>query len=55
MLHAYVSCREINGAALPHQCEASSAPHAIRVCVLKSHNIPEVYTELARQIKSVNR
>ena len=55
ILHAYVSCREISGSGLPHQCEASSAPHDIRVCVLKSHNIPAVYTELARQTKPVLR
>jgi hypothetical protein len=51
MLHAYVSCREITGSAMLHQCEAASAPHDIRVCVLKSHNIPAVYTKLVRQTK----
>jgi len=55
LLHAYVSCTEITGPALAHDCEASSAPHTIRVCVLKSHNIPAVYTELVRQTKPVAR
>jgi len=55
LLHAYISCREVPAPALAHQCEAASAPHNIRVCVLKSHNIPAVYTELVRQTKPVAR
>ena len=47
LLHAYVSCTEVSG--LAHTCEASSAPHDIRVCVLKSHNIPAAYEELVRR------
>src|SRR4051812_49599101 len=47
LLHAYVSCSEVSG--LAHTCEADSAPHEIRVCVLKSHNIPAAYEELVRR------
>jgi hypothetical protein len=47
LLHAYVSCSEIKGGDLAHTCDASSAPHDIRVCVLKSHNTPASYAELA--------
>lgn len=47
LLHAYVSCTEVSG--LAHNCEAGSAPHDIRVCVLKSHNIPSAYEELVRR------
>jgi hypothetical protein len=49
LVHAYVSCADFVVGTLPHACEPSSAPHRIRVCVLKSHNIPDAHAELARQ------
>jgi hypothetical protein len=48
MLHAYVSCANIVG-ALSHPCEGTSAPHQIRVCVVRRHNVASVYAELARR------
>jgi hypothetical protein len=48
LVHAYIACSEIVGDR-PHICDATSTPHRVRVCVLKSHNIPSVYTALARR------
>src|SRR4051812_14751049 len=48
LVHAYIACSEIVGDR-PHICGASGTPHHVRVCVLKSHNIPSVYTSLARR------
>jgi hypothetical protein len=49
IVHGFVSCTSIVGGELPHDCEHSSAPHTVRVCVLKRHAIPAVYAELVRQ------
>jgi hypothetical protein len=49
LVHAYVSCLEIASGDLAHRCDALSAPHRLRVCVLKCRNIPTVYAELARR------
>jgi hypothetical protein len=47
-VHAYIACGEIIGEPT-HVCDAARTPHHVRVCVLKSHNIPSVYTALARR------
>lgn len=49
MLHAYVSCASLAAGSPAHQCDPSSAPHRIRVCVLKSHNVPSAYAEVVRR------
>ena len=49
LLHAYVSCIAIAGGTLLHTCDPASVPHSIRVCVLRSHNVPSAYAELARR------
>jgi len=49
MIHAYLSCANIVSGDLPHHCDPSSAPHRIRVCVLRSHNIAPAYAELVRR------
>ena len=49
MIHAYLSCANIVSGDLPHHCDPSSAPHRIRVCVLKSHNLASAYAELVRR------
>lgn len=46
LIHAYVSCADILGGTLTHRCDAASAPHHVRVCVLRSHNIPAAYEVL---------
>jgi hypothetical protein len=48
VLHAYVSCADVSGDLL-HHCDASSAPHVVRVCILKSRNTPGVYAALAQK------
>jgi hypothetical protein len=34
---------------VPHECEKLSAPHRLRVCVLKKHSPESVYQEIARR------
>jgi hypothetical protein len=48
LVHAYIACSEIVGDR-PHVCDEAGSPHHVRVCVLKSHNIPSVYNALARR------
>jgi hypothetical protein len=48
LVHAYIACTEIIGDRM-HVCDAAATPHNVRVCVLKSHNIPSVYAALARR------
>jgi hypothetical protein len=47
LLHVYVSCTSISSGELTHVCDPASAPHRFRACILKSHNMPAVYAELA--------
>ena len=49
LIHAYVSCTDIHSGDLQHDCELTSAPHRLLVCVLKSHTAPSVFNELARR------
>jgi len=49
LVHGYVSCASYGAAALPHNCERTAGPHALRVCVLKRHSAPSVYAEIARR------
>jgi hypothetical protein len=49
LLHAYVSCTDIGSGDLSHTCDVSSAPHLVRVCLLKGHNVPSAYAEVARR------
>jgi hypothetical protein len=49
LVHAYVACTDIAGGEFSHGCAATAMPHQLRVCVLKSHNIPAVYAVLVRQ------
>jgi hypothetical protein len=48
MVHGYVACADIVAGDIPHDCDPMTAPHRLRVCVLKRHTIPKVYAELAR-------
>ena len=49
MLHAYVSCTTLPGGAASQDCDHASAPQCIRVCVLRSHNVPTAYAEVMRR------
>lgn len=55
LLHAWIDCSDIVAGSIPHDCASSPAPHRLRVCVLKSHTLPRVYTELARRALEVAR
>jgi hypothetical protein len=48
-LHGYVSCATITTGEIPHDCERTKGPHMLRVCVLKRHNAPSVYAEMAKR------
>jgi hypothetical protein len=48
MVHGYVACADIVTGDIPHECDPMTAPHRLRVCVLKRHTLPKVYAELAR-------
>lgn len=49
LLHGYISCTNVVNGNIPHECDTKSAPHRLLVCVLKTHNIPTAYAELARR------
>jgi hypothetical protein len=49
LVHGYIACSQIVTGYLPHACCDESAPHRLRVCVLKRHNLPMVYEELTRR------
>jgi hypothetical protein len=48
MVHGYVGCTTIVAGDIPHNCDPTSAPHRLRVCVLKRHTTDAVYAVLAR-------
>lgn len=47
LIHAYVSCSNVRSGDLEHECDRTSAPHRILVCVLKCHTPAKVFAELA--------
>ena len=49
LVHGYMSCSNIITGDVPHDCDRTSAPHRLLVCILKSHTIPVVYAALARR------
>jgi hypothetical protein len=49
LVHGYILCRNITTGEVPHDCDSTSAPHRLLVCVLKRHMIPTAYAELARR------
>lgn len=51
LIHAHVSCSKLHPGDLRHTCDGA-APHAVLVCVLKSHTAPRVFAELARRASS---
>jgi hypothetical protein len=48
MVHAFLSCADVSG-EFSHACDPSSAPHSVRVCILRSHNLSAAYAELTRR------
>jgi hypothetical protein len=49
LAHGYVLCTDVVGGEIPHRCERSTAPHRLRVCILKRHSAPSVFAEIARR------
>ena len=49
LVHGYISCASIVSGDIAHDCHLSDPPHRLLVCVLKSHNVPVAYVELARR------
>jgi hypothetical protein len=49
LVHGHISCSSLMAGEIPHQCDPGSVPHRLRVCILKRHNMPTVYAELARR------
>jgi len=49
LLHGYVSCSTLLSGAIPHPCDAVTAPHRLLVCVLKRHTLGATYEALARR------
>lgn len=47
-LHGYVSCARIVAGDIPHNCGATTGPHTVLVCVLKSQNIPSLFAKIAQ-------
>ena len=48
LVHGYVACTDIVAGQIPHQCDPRTAPHRLRVCILKRHTTADVYAMLAR-------
>ena len=44
-IHGYVSCDAIRG-DIAHSCQHGSAPHTIKVCVVKKDNPREVWDKV---------
>ena len=49
LLHGYVVCSSIVSGIIPHDCQSQSAPHRLRVCILKKHILATAYSELSRR------
>jgi hypothetical protein len=47
LLHAYIDCSDIVSGCIPHACDPASAPHRLRVCMLKRHAVARIYGQLA--------
>lgn len=48
-IHGYVWCTDIDG-EIAHSCVHGSAPHSIKVCVVKKDNRPEAFSLLLETV-----
>jgi hypothetical protein len=53
--HGYICCSRIVAGEVPHDCHSVSAPHRLRVCVLKRHSPASAYEEIARRADQEKR
>jgi len=49
LAHGYICCTQIVNGEIPHDCEQTSAPHRLLVCILKRHSAASAYEEIARR------
>lgn len=49
ILHAWIQCSDMVVGDIPHDCDSVTAPHRVRVCLLKSHTLPRIYAQLAKR------
>ena len=49
LVHGAIWCDRLYSGQLPHDCELTSAPHRLLVCVLKSHTAAAVFAELSKR------
>jgi hypothetical protein len=47
LIHAHVWCDRLLPAGALHGCDVDSAPHRLRVCVLKAHALTGTFAELS--------
>jgi hypothetical protein len=48
LIHGYISCSSIVAGSISHDCDHSTCPHRLLVCVLKKHCAPSVYAFIAQ-------
>ena len=48
-IHGYISCDTIPEGELAHSCRHGSAPHRIKVCVVKKDNDKDLFAEIVRR------
>jgi hypothetical protein len=53
LIHARIYCTSIVKGHLPHDCNTTTAPHRLMVCVLKCHTDPLVFDELSRSANAL--
>jgi hypothetical protein len=49
LVHGYISCLNVISGDIPHECDGTSGPHRLLVCVIKHHNTAGTYAEVARR------
>lgn len=49
LLYGFVSCSDFVTGRIPHECDRTSGPHELLVCVLKRHVVPSAYAELVQR------
>ena len=52
LVHGYTFCTNIVTGEIPHNCDRTAPPHRLLVCVLRAHNLPTAFAELARRADS---
>ena len=47
LLHGELPCTALRSGSVPHQCDPSTRPHRLNVCVIKSHVTAAIFEALA--------